>query len=357
MVLTISIGTFAALCAADAVVRGCLFLRARTAGSAQRLPYGDERPLVIVPARAEGERVAATIASVRGARVLLLLDGADADAEAAARALGAEVVVKEPPGPTKAAALAWLACEHRATIEEAGSVLLLDAGSRLSPSFFEHFAWPADANALQAYLHGGQGGAADSERAAQSDEDRGREAFGWNVRLRGTGSAFRARTFLDVVPRLGTRVEDLEASLLLYRTRIRMAPREAIVFDEKPASIHDAGSQRARWLVGRYELLFRRATTFAAQIAHRPDEGLAFLVEIFGRPLSLTVPVRVVTGAFLMWRGFTILGVAIAASTFIDVALFAGRTSPAGALRLAASWLAAAAMIPRALRRWTRVRR
>jgi hypothetical protein len=357
LVLTVFIAAPAALCAADAVVRGCLFLRARTARRREASPRDDARPLVIIPARAEGELVAATIASARGARVLLLLDGADAEAEAAARALGAEVVVKEPAGPTKAAALEWLAREHRATIEAAGSVLLLDVGSRLSPSFFEHFAWPADADSLQTFLHGGEGGAADSERAAQSDEDRGREAFGWNVRLRGTGSAFRAPTFLDVVPRLGTRVEDLEASLLLYRAKIRMAPRNAIVLDEKPPSIHDAGSQRARWLVGRYELLFKRATTFAAHIAHRPIEGLAFFVEIFGRPLSLTVPLRVATGAFLMWRGFTLAGAVIAASTLIDVALFTGRTSPRAALRLAASWLVAAAMIPKALRRWTRVRR
>jgi hypothetical protein len=357
LVLTIFIAILAALCAADAMVRGCLFLRSRTAGSPELLPHAAERPLAIVPARAEGERVAATIASVRGAKVLLLLDGADPEAETAARALGAEVVMKEPAGPTKAAALAWLAREHRATIEAAGSVLLLDVGSRLAPTFFDHFAWPADADSLQAYLHGGEGGAADSERTAQADEDRGREAFGWNVRLRGTGSAFRARTFLDVVPRLDTRVEDLEASLLLYRAKIRMAPREAVVFDEKPPSIHDAGSQRARWLVGRYELLFRRATTFAAHIAHRPDEGVAFFVEIFGRPLSLTVPLRVAGGAFLIWRGFTIAGAIIAATTLIDVALFTGRTSLRGALRLAASWLVAAAMIPKALRRWTRVRR
>lgn len=301
--------------------------------------------------------MAATIASANGAPVVLLLDGADPVAEAIGRASGARVLVKKPAGPTKAAALAWLAREHRDLIEAAGAILLLDVGSTLGPSFFEHFAWPDGADAVQTVLSGGAGGAADSERQAQSYEDRGREAFSWNVRLRGTGSAFRARTFLELAPRLGTRVEDLEASLLLHRAVIRLAPPKAIVFDEKPESVQSAALQRARWLVGRYELLVRRAPEFAKCVAHRPLEGLAWIAEIFGRPLSLSVPLRVGVGVFLMSRGRTLLGVAIAGSTAIDAALFFRRTSPRAALQLAASWVVAAAMVPRALVRWTRVER
>lgn len=309
----------------------------------------------MVPARDEGARVASTIASARGANVVLLLDGTDAEAEAAGRALGARVAIKEPAGPTKAAALAWLAREHRAWIESADAVLLLDVGSTLAPSFFEDFTWPANADAVQTMLHGGEGGAADSERQAQAVEDRGREAFGWNARLRGTGSAFRARTFLEVIPRLVTRVEDLEASLLLHDARVRMT--DAVVIDEKPEGVRDAASQRARWLAGRYELLVRRAPELARHIAAKPAEGFAFFFEIFGRPLSLTVPLRIAAGTWLAWRGERAAGAAIASTTVIDAALFFGRTSPRAALRLGVSWLLAAALIPRALLRWTRVHR
>jgi hypothetical protein len=356
-VLTSLLSAFAALCAADAVVRGVLSFCARRAPRATSRAADLQRPLVLVPARGEGDRVGATLASVQGAAVVLLLDGADAAAEAAGVAYGARVVVKEPAGPTKAAALAWLAREHRATIEAAGAVMVLDVGSTLAPSFFERFAWPEGADVVQAVLSGDAGGAADSERLAQSYEDRGREALGWNVRLRGTGSAFRAQTFLDLAPRLATRVEDLEASLLLHRQTIRLAPADALVFDQKPESIGGAGAQRARWIVGRYELLIRRAPELARCIAHRPIEGLAWLVEIFGRPLSLTIPLRLGTGALLVLRGRVVAGSVIAGSTLIDLSLFAGRTSPRAALRLAASWLVAAAMIPRALLRWTKVER
>jgi hypothetical protein len=317
----------------------------------------DLRPLIVVPARAEGDRVEPTLASARGADVLLLLDGADPVAEAIADRLGVQVAIKEPAGPTKAAALAWLAREHRATIEKAGAVMLLDVGSTLAPSFLDHFAWPADADAVQTYLDGGSGGAADSERHAQSYEDRGREALGWNVRLRGTGSGFTANVFLDLAPRLVTRIEDLEASALLHGATIRMAPPRALIVDQKPDSIQDSASQRARWLVGRYELLIRRLPDFGRYIVRRPLEGLAFLAEIFGRPLSLTLPLRGIAAAWLVWRGHLIVGGAIATSMLLDVALFAGRTSPRAAMRLATSWVLAAAMTPRALVRWTRVRR
>lgn len=355
-ILTIAVSILASLCAADAVVRLLLFVRARAprTESVRRTP---ERPLVVIPARNEGAQVAATVASAAGAAVVLLIDGADPEAEAAGRSLGATVLVKEPAGPTKAAALAWLAREHRPMIEAASGVLLLDVGSALEPAFFDHFSWPDGVDALQAYLHGGRGGAADSERLAQYDEDRGREAMGWNVRLRGTGTAFRPQVFLDVVPRLTTRVEDFEASLLLHRAKLRMADPAAVVRDAKPASVHEAASQRARWIAGRYELLLRRGGEIARWIARRPFEGTAFLLEMFGRPLSLTVPLRFVAGLWLAWRGLPVLGGLIAASTLIDVALFAGRTSPAAALHLAGSWILAVVMAPRALWRWTRVKR
>lgn len=353
--ITFLIAFLAAFSAADAIVRLLLFLRAPRVPRVTRGKH--DRPLIIIPARGEGAGVAATLASTQGAPVLLLLDGADAEAEAVGHAHGAQVVVKEPAGPTKAAALAWLARTHRSLIESAGTVLLLDVGSTLAPSFFEHFVWPEGADAVQTQLEGSAGAAADSERFAQEFEDRGREALGWNVRLRGTGTAFRAAVFLDLAPRLATRVEDFEASLLLHRAVIRMAPPEAIVIDEKPESVRSTALQRARWLVGRYELLIRRAPALMTLIARRPAEGLAWLVEVFGRPLSLTVPLRIVAGALLIWKRQPVAGVAIAATTLVDAALFVGRTSPKSVLRLAASWMLAAAMTPRALVRWTRVER
>lgn len=346
------------LCAADSVVRALLYLR--TAG-VPPAPARASRPaanlLVVIPARNEAESVRPTLTSAANDNVLLLLDGPDPIAESIARELNAQVIVKTPPGPTKAAALAWLAANHANLLDQYDAVLLLDVGSTLGDSFFEHFHWPEDADAVQAHLEGGQSGGADSERFAQTHLDAGRESLGWNVRLRGTGSALRTKTFLEIAPQLQTRVEDLEASLLLHRARIRMAPREAVVHDEKPESVADAGAQRARWLIGNYELLVRRAGTLRDAVAHRPLEGLAFIAEIFGKPLSLTIPIRIAAGAYLIAKGRVATGSLIVGSTLIDAALLAGRTSPRNALRLAASWLVAAALAPKAAVRWTRVER
>jgi len=364
--------------------------------------------LVIVPARAEGARLQTTMSSIAAAMrgrddvtALLLLDGEDDEAAASARENGFAVRVKLPPGPTKAAALAWLVAEefvvtaasavtappmaapaaqgaavtaegsgHHKLLENADAILIIDAGSRVKPDFFERFIWPEGADAVQTHLSGVADSHSDrdtaaaaslSERFAQSREDRGREAFGWNVRLRGTGTAFRPKTFADVIPRLVTRIEDHEASLLLTAegAKICLAPDDAIVFDEKPSSVDAAASQRARWLLGRYELLLRRGGTFASIMAKHPAEGAALFAEIFGRPLSLTIPLRVVAGAWAIREGHPILGGIVAGSAAIDVLshLVAARGIPRGSASFAASWLLAVVYAPRALTRWLRTDR
>ncbi len=351
----------ATLAACDALVRIVLWGAGRRArlqpappggGRAEATPYIPSL-LIVIPARAEGERLQKTLASTKGADALLLLDGDDPGVDAH----GARVVVKTPAGPSKAAALAWLAREHRATIEQYETILILDAGSRLAPDFFEHFDWPEDATAVQTFLHGSSEGvgaaAAESERVAQGTEDRGREALGWNVRLRGTGSAFTSQAFLALMPRLDTRIEDLEATLLLTANGEKIRMSEAVVLDEKPEAMTAAASQRARWFLGRYELLVRRAPAFAQVIAKRPLEGTAFLVEIFGRPLSLTAPLRLAAGILLTRRSHPIFGGILMLSAAADVALHT-RARPASVLRLGASWLLALLLAPRALVRWMR---
>jgi len=352
----------ATLAACDAVVRMVLwganvgrgFSPPPTSGGrAEATPY--MKLLIVVPARAEGERLQSTLASATGqhADVLLLLDGDDAGVNAH----GARVVVKSPAGPSKAAALAWLAREHRALLEPYEAILVLDAGSRLEPDFFAHFSWPDDATAVQTFLRGSTEGvgaaAAEAERIAQTTEDRGREALGWNVRLRGTGSAFTTKAFLELMPRLDTRIEDLEATLLLTASGDRVRMSEAVVLDEKPEGMTSAASQRARWLLGRYELLARRAPAFGRVIARRPLEGLAFVVEIFGRPLSLMAPLRIAAAILLIRRSHPIFGGILALTVASDVALHT-KASPAAVLRLGGSWLMALLLAPRALVRWMR---
>ncbi len=360
----------------DSLIRGILV-------SASRLPldraddFPIERWLVLVPSRSEGALVASTVGSIRAAAgdmdidVLVVLDGVDDEAGGLARELGANVLIKQPAGPTKGALLRWVAEHHRERIERVDAVLLVDVGSALSTTFFEHFAWKAGVDGMQAMLRGkgeGPGEAAlVSESVAQSGEDAGRERLGWNIRLRGTGTALTPVAFLALVPRLQTQVEDLEASLLLAADglRTRLAPADAFVIDHKPALVRDAAVQRARWFAGKLEVFARHGDALYRLIAGRPLEGVAFICEMLGRPLSLSVLLRLVVGLWLLVDGvrggaswvFLLAGVTFVSALADIVLLMRGGTSIRSAARMGFAWGGALLLSPRALVQWMRARR
>lgn len=363
---------------ADTAVRVALARAARRVG-APVAAARSRRWLVLVPARDEGAGVAPTLASLQsaatagGVRVVLLLDGPDPTAEAVAGTLGVDVAVKTPAGPSKAAALAWAAAWLGRELDECDAVLVIDVGSTVSPDFFRQFAWPEGVDGVQAVLAGaGSGagaGAALSERVAQRWMDRGRQALGWSVRLRGTGTALTPAAFRSVAPRLVTSVEDLEASLLLAADgrRLVLGPPDAGVVDEKPHTVAAAARQRARWLLGQLGVVLRRPGALARLIGRRPLEGLAFAVEVVSRPLSLTVLYRLAVTVVLVVAGLRgetsvaelAVAAVVAASVAVDLLLLgaSGRAFWRGALGLAASWLGALALLPRALFGWMRARR
>jgi len=280
-------------------------------------------------------------------------------------------VGKEPSGPTKAAALDWLARTVGDRLLDADAVLVLDVGSTLTDRFFDDFGWPAGCDAVQARLSGVGSGvgiaAAASEHDAQLHEDRGRQSLGWSARLRGTGSAYRPSTFLDISMHLRTRIEDLEATLLMIgkRQRVALGGPTAIVHDDKPLTIYSAASQRARWLLGRYELLFKRRRDFRRAFTVRPLESTALFFEIFGRPLSLSVPFRGIVAIVVIlcfWRSsvpLTTVSLLILMTAIADVltVLLSGRSTMTASLRLIAAWLLAVVLTPRAVLIWLRAKR
>jgi len=359
----------------DAFGRWLLTLKAR---SWRFNEAGAERPrrwLVIVPARAEGESVEATLRSIHAAggeippQVVLLLDGPDPVAAACAQRLKVQVVVKPHGGPTKGAALAWAAESLAEQIRAADAVLFVDVGSRLEEGFFERFAWPADADAVQAFLAGrgrsvGEA-AARSELLAQHREDAGRERLGWAVRVRGTGTALRPAVALAELGQLRSTVEDFELSLRLAAGgyRVRLGPPSPVVWDDKPETVGAAARQRARWFAGRYSLLVLQPRAWLRLLLRSPFQAGEFLAELGSRPLTLTILARLLVAAALplLAPGAPALALAgwITGSAVLDVAWgMAGtrRCFWGVALQLAAAWVAALAMLPRALVGWMRVR-
>ncbi|MCC6132936.1 MAG: glycosyltransferase family 2 protein [Acidobacteria bacterium] len=351
---------------------------------------GGFRWLVLVPARREGGQVEPVLAAVTGAprigapgngapgngassvQAALILDGPDPEAEAVAGRLGVAVHVKTPEGPSKAAVLAWAAERLRGEFQSADGVLVLDVGSVPCPGFFSSFSIPEGKDAVQAFLGGAARGVGEairhSETFAQRVEDAGREALGWSVRLRGTGTGFRPGVFSRVSASLKTQVEDLEASLLLAAAggRAVMGPPEAIVLDEKPEDVERAAVQRARWFVGRWQLLVRRRGVFLRLLRRHPVEGLAFLVEIWGRPFVLSVAFRVAWSVVLgggvamgLFRPefFWVAGVFFS-STFLTAGavLATGRPPLRSLSALTRSWTRSLGKVPEAVAGWLRAR-
>jgi cellulose synthase/poly-beta-1,6-N-acetylglucosamine synthase-like glycosyltransferase len=357
----------------NSVVR-MLLMRASAPGLPQVTGPDMSRWLVVIPAREEGTLIEPTVRSIREAtgtrevRVIVLLDGADPVAEQITQSLGFEVAIKEPAGPTKAKALAWLATQRRDLLDHTDVVLLLDVGSTVTSDFFTQFRWLEGSAAVQCFLHGrgiGAGkAAAASEDFAQRREDVGRQRLGWNVQLRGTGTAFRPEVFMSVMPRLSTQIEDFESSLLLTAdgSRLTMAPPGAAVIDQKPHAARDATVQRSRWLAGQIQMLLRHGGSFGRVIRRRPAEGIALLSEMFARPLSLTVPLRFMAAALLFWVGTPVrlvVGATLVGTAIADVVLMrtAAQFSWRESLTLGGAWVRALGGVPRAFFRWRRARK
>ncbi|MFN3412748.1 MAG: glycosyltransferase [Thermoanaerobaculum sp.] len=335
--------------------------------------------LVLVPSRGEGERVRGTLESVlaaggdRHVTVFFVLDGPDPVARRVAEQLGNIRILEKPlPGPTKSAVLRFAAENLQKEIESVDAVMVLDVGSRLSSSFFESLAWPEGVSAFQTTLVGegvGPGEAAGlSERIAQGVWDLGRQGLGWSVRLRGTGTVFRPSTFLAVVPELVTQIEDTEASLLITARgeRTALLPGPAVVLDQKPSSLEEASSQRARWLAGQWQILRNHWRVLLRLFLRRPLEGLNWMAFLLSRPLSLTLPLRLLGGATMIALGIqthAALGVGwgalVAGSALAELGWLVVFHPKAfwPAVSLALAWVQALPRVFGAGRRWYRGRR
>ena len=331
---------------------------------------------VLVPARNEGNQVRPTLESLvkaaggQSVTVVLLLDGPDPQARGVAETLGVRVVEKPTPGPHKAAALRYAAQALTAEILAADAVAIFDVGSVVAPDFFQQLRLPEGVAAVQARLVGRGGGPGEaaglSEALAQEVWDRGKQNLGWSVKLRGTGTVFRPRVFLELAGKLETKIEDTEASLLLQASGGKAVLLEgAVVHDEKPGCVEEASRQRARWLAGQVSLLWKHRRTLLKLLARSPLQGLAWLSGLVSRPLSLSVPLRFLVGSALVllsWKRpgqlFGYWGLVVAASALAEAGWLVARHPRAvvPAVHLAWAWVKAVTTFPEGAKRWLRGR-
>ncbi len=226
--------------------------------------------VVLIAAHDEAGTIGPTVAALRGAMnewpqssLWVVADRCTDGTAEEAEAAGAQVATRINGKIGKGAVIAWWLKQYSAVWKSKGTVLILDADSRIAPGSLRAVqeVMAAGADAAQMFVKpdaSTQSGrlAGWSEVLMQRIDDEARRRCGWPVPLRGTGMALRGELLAELAPRLHTYAEDLELDVLLASRGARVAfVPQAVVFDPKPQESAGASRQRARWLQGQYQVL------------------------------------------------------------------------------------------------------
>jgi cellulose synthase/poly-beta-1,6-N-acetylglucosamine synthase-like glycosyltransferase len=291
---------------------------------------------ILIPAHDERDRIEETVRRAReaagsAAPVFVVADRCADDTAGRARSAGA-IVFERPDGPPgKGAALAWFLDAAARHLEGVDALVVLDADSRLHAGSLEALARALDAgaDAAQAFVRPvpdlaspSSLLAAFSEWTAQAVGDRLRHLLGGPVPLRGAGMAVRLDALCTAAPRLRSRVEDLELTLLLLdrRRRIAFVPAAAVE-DPKPAGAGGVVRQRARWIQGHGEIVCRYPGLLFRLIAFRGPLTAWLVLSLLLKPKTFFLALRLLlTFGFLSTSPvLKIIGLVAAASVGIDI--------------------------------------
>jgi len=342
---------------------------------------------VVILAKDEAQVLTGTIRLVqeqlggRGA-VHVVADGCRDATASVARAAGARVFERPARRPTgKGAALAWWLRQTHASAPAGQTIIILDADSQIEPGCIAALssALASGADAAQAQLVPILTSdspiallSALSEIADQRVGDALRTRWGWPVRLRGTGMAWRRGTLEALAPGLRTPVEDAELTVLAAGRRLssRWVP-SARLRDPKPANARFAAQQRARWLKGQLQLLGAQPAALAATLC-RGIPGWSILSSVLLKPRAFILPLGTALDALLWsavgahpWLRLAAIPLTtwLAWNAAVVLAAVAWTEHPARTLRaLLASplyvllWLASAGLALRSSEPWLRAR-
>lgn len=283
--------------AVDAIAR---WLRLLSAEPGSPAVHRVERPLLVIPSRAEGLLAKPLCEDALGQGVVpvVILDGDDPTARAELTALGARVLVKEPAGPTKGAALAWFTENLGAEIDAASHVLVFDADMRLPEGYFAGLRVPEEAAVFQGPVRTSGVPAAGAARVealstavATLADDPARTASGLPVRLRGKAMGFTPAAW-RTGPGAGaaTTAEDSEFTFRLlgkgYRVHALAGP---LAFEEPAGGANAMAAPRARWFAGTLRLLVAEPALLARLLVTKPWGTLVLAADVFLRPRALVL--------------------------------------------------------------------
>lgn len=324
------------------------------AGGFRPRPSAGHRPrrvLALIPARAEGTRMLplcgdlvreAAAAEIR-LDLRVILDGADAAAEAALAAGAVPFLVKRPAGPSKGRVLAFateaLLGSEPDLVTAAEFVMVFDSDMRLEEGFFSRLAVPEGTEAFQLPVRpagipapGPARVEALSLAVATRVEDLARDAEGLPVRLRGKAMGFSPRAWRDgPAAAHRTTAEDSEATLRLLGRGVRIRALPAPwAFDEASGDVAAMAGPRARWLGGHMKLLATGAADLVRIAIDSPRAAAVLAADLWLRPRAVVLAV--------------LLLVAVAADMTLVAVVFARQTGTVAPVLLA-SVLAKAALV------------
>lgn len=297
---TVLCGLLAAVAALPALDAGLRWRRLSRARPVEQGGATPRRLTVLIPSRGEGPRVGDLAEDARrearaagvAVDVLVLLDGPDPRAEERLVREGVRFLAKEPAGPAKGHALAFLERRLGLDLEASEFVLVFDADMRLPERFLRDLAVPAGTQAFQLPVRplgipapGAPRVEALSLAEARAD-DLARDAVGLPVRLRGKAMGFSPGAFrLGPAAATRTTAEDSEATLKLSASGIRVrALRGPFAFDEPAPSPDAMARSRARWFGGHLKLFFTGLGDLVRLAARSPQGAFVLACDLWLRP-------------------------------------------------------------------------
>jgi len=297
-----------ALLIAVPVVPACAYLLLLTALSGVlRSPPRSSRRLrfdVIVPAHDEALVIERTVQSLKRMdwpeelfRVLVIADNCNDATATIARSAGATVLERRDPdrrGKGFALAFAFENSERRGF---ADALFVVDADTSVSANALEACAARIEQGMLAVQVHDGVLNAAESWRtrlmsiamtAFHTVRSRGRARLGLSCGIRGNGWCVSRQVLARVPYGAFSLAEDIEYGIALGRAGIAVAyAEEASSLAEMVSAEASARKQRARWEVGRLQLMRSEAIPLLlAAVRGRSAVCLDLALDLLVLPLS-----------------------------------------------------------------------
>ena len=282
----------------------------------------NRRFAIVIPAHNEEKIISKTIYSLSALiypkklyDVFVIADNCDDNTADVARSLGVTVLERfHRTRKGKGYALRWAFNRLLNTDETYDALLVVDADSLISGNYLE---------VMNYYLEKGSDVIQSNDQVLPEPgnwsveatqigfllynyvKPLGRKVLNFNMGLRGNGMCFRAEVLKKIPWKAWSLTEDVEYGMILMLNDIKIdfAP-EASVLAQMPIEASNAESQRARWEMGRYQIIKNYAPKFLMEsLKKRSAAFLDVFLDLITPPFVnvMLVISLILTAAVTFW--------------------------------------------------------